>query len=184
MSVGIRVPAGRCARAHGHVARTASSGAASRYGRLAGNPLPCPRKGTIVRVMALDYGERRIGVALSDALGLIATPRGAVERQEGRDAIGEIVAMCEAEGVEQVIVGLPVGLRLQEGASSEAARAFAAALEGRLAVPVELVDERLTTVVAERALLEGDVSRARRKRVIDGVSAAVLLTDYLGRARR
>jgi putative holliday junction resolvase len=137
-----------------------------------------------LRIMALDYGERRIGVALSDPLGIIATPRGAIEQQAGRDAIGEIASMCEAEGVERVIVGLPVGLRLQEGASSEAARSMAAELEARLPVPVELVDERLTTAVAQRALLEGDVSRAKRKQLVDGVSAAVLLTGYLRRAGR
>ena len=136
-----------------------------------------------MRVIGLDYGERRIGVAASDPTGSIASPYGAIAVREDGTHIREIVALCESLGAERVVVGLPLHLSGAEGASARAARAMAESLRSETAIPVDLMDERLTTAQAERALLSADVSRAKRKRVIDGMSAALVLDAYLCRLR-
>jgi len=136
-----------------------------------------------MRIIGLDYGERRIGVAVGDPTGTIASPQGAIAVRKDGSHIGEIAALCESLGAERIVVGLPLHLSGAEGASAQAARALAERLQSGVAIPVVLMDERLTTAQAERALLSWDVSRAKRKRVIDGVSAALLLDAYLGRLR-
>jgi len=131
--------------------------------------------------MALDYGERRIGVALSDPTGCFASPADLVERRDDGSHFGVLQRLCETNDVAEVIVGLPLHLSGEEGKAAQLAREFAGQLAERVGVPVNLVDERLTTVEAERALLEGDVSRRKRKCVVDSLSAVVLLNSYLGR---
>jgi putative holliday junction resolvase len=138
--------------------------------------------------MGLDVGERRIGVAIADELGTIASPLAIVERGEGD--LAEIEALAAARGVSHLVVGLPTGLSGREGPQAATVRAFAEALETAVApdIQVEFWDERLTTTVAERALREGGGRRNRRKGEIDAVAAAVILQGYLdarrSRARR
>jgi putative Holliday junction resolvase len=136
------------------------------------------------RALAIDLGSRRIGVAVSDALGMAAHPLKTIERYGGQrdlDAIGRFV---KEYGVERIVVGLPLnpeptGGAAEEGRAAKGARAFAARLEAAFGLPVELVDESFSTVEAESVLLEADLSRARRKQVIDQVAAAVILQRWL-----
>lgn len=129
------------------------------------------------RVLALDHGSVRIGVAVSDAAGIAAHPRGHL------DAAGPVVEQVRqliAElDIERIVVGLPVSLDGSEGPSAAAARAFAAEVAKATGVPTELVDERFTTAIAERALIEKGTRRDRRRELRDGAAAAVLLQDWL-----
>lgn len=131
------------------------------------------------RVLALDHGSVRIGVAVSDAAGIAAHPRGHL-RASGPvvEQVCELIAELE---IERIVVGLPVSLDGSEGPSAAAARAFAAEIAEATGVPTELVDERFTTAIAERAMIETDTRRDRRRELRDGAAAAVLLQDWLER---
>lgn len=133
--------------------------------------------------MGLDVGERRVGVAISDELGAIATPLATVQR--GPRDREEIDRLVREWNVSQLVVGMPTGLSGREGPQAALVRAFAAKLEQELDPSVEVVywDERLTTAIAERSMIEAGTSRARRKERIDAVAAAVLLQSYLDAAR-
>jgi len=135
-----------------------------------------------VRVLALDLGSKRIGVAVSDRSGTIATPLTVVTRSGRReDDHRRIAAMVAEEGAERVIVGLPLSLDGSLGPAAKAAVAEAEALAEVLAVPVESFDERLTTVTADRALMEARMRGEARRRVVDKVAAAVMLQAWLDR---
>jgi putative holliday junction resolvase len=104
-----------------------------------------------VRVLALDYGSARCGVAVSDPTGVLATPLEPVLKPAGRRGMGQILALADELGVERVVVGLPLTLAGGDSTQTREAREFAAVLEKRLAgTPVELYDERFTTVLAQR----------------------------------
>ena len=138
----------------------------------------------MARIVGLDVGDRRIGVAVSDALGLSAQPSPTVTRRslaEDVTAIERLVVSCEAA---EVVVGLPKTLNGTIGPQAQKVLAFADALKARLAVPVTTWDERFTTVEAERVLLEADMSRAKRKKVIDGLAAGLILQGYLESRRQ
>jgi len=131
------------------------------------------------RVLGVDLGSVRVGLALSDPLGLTAQPLGHQPRAAGAllDALAALVAEHD---VRTVVVGLPLRLSGEEGEEAVRARGFARRLAERIApVPVEMWDERLTTRQATRVLLEGDVSRARRRKVVDAMAAALLLQSWL-----
>ena len=134
----------------------------------------------MTRVLGLDPGERRIGVALSDPTGTIASPHSVIDRRTVDPAIA-VREMCEEYGVGLIVVGLPTGLSGNEGPSAKAARVFGARVSAAADVPVEFQDERFTTVTAEAALLEGGVRRDKRREVRDKVAAAVILQTYLDR---
>jgi putative Holliday junction resolvase len=129
--------------------------------------------------MALDVGERRIGVAVSDETGVIATPVATVLRGAGDlDEIRRLVGKWE---VDRLVVGLPTGLSGREGPQAAATRAYAATLIGHLGPepPLAFWDERLTTAIAERALIAAGTRRSQRRERIDAVAAAVILQSYL-----
>lgn len=140
------------------------------------------------RALAIDLGSRRIGVAVSDALGMAAHPLATIPRHGGQrdlDAIGRFVKEYE---VERIVLGLPLnpdptGDAVEEGRPAKGARAFAARLVAAFGLPVDLVDESFSTVEAEAVLLEADLTRARRKEVIDQVAAAVILQRWLEKHR-
>lgn len=138
---------------------------------------------TAGRVVGLDPGERRIGVALSDPLGIIAQPHSVLDRKTD-DVIGRLRALVKEHGVLRVVVGLPVSLSGDEGRSAEAAREFGRAVEQELGVDVTYHDERFTSVQAEAALLEGNVRREDRRNVRDKVAAAIMLQGFLDNQRR
>jgi len=134
------------------------------------------------RIVALDPGTRRIGVAVSDPLGITAQPHGTLDATAD-DLDEQLRALAAETAAELIIVGLPVGLDGSEGTAALGARVFARLVEDATGVPVELRDERLTTVTAERVLLEAGLRRERRRDVRDRVAAAVLLQSYLDGVR-
>lgn len=132
------------------------------------------------RVLALDLGDARIGTALSDPLGLTAQPLETVRSRGAKNDLRRIAELVDQHGVSAVVIGLPLHLSGAEGARAEQARSWARRLAGRLpAVEVTLWDERLTSVEAERVMRAADVSRERRRRNIDNLSATLILQSYL-----
>lgn len=137
-----------------------------------------------MRVLGLDLGSKRIGVAVSDRSGTIATPLTVLTRGRSRREDHErIAALVREEEAECVVVGLPHSLSGRDGPAARAARAEITALASVVGVPVETYDERFTTVTANRALAEGGVRGAARRSVVDKVAAAVILQSWLD-ARR
>ena len=136
-----------------------------------------------MRVVGLDLGSRRIGVAVSDPSGTVASPHAVIERSgdEGADHIA-IAAMIISLAAERVVVGLPLSLDGTLGPAARAAQAEVDALAAVVPVPVETHDERLTTVTAERALRVQKVRARDRRRVVDKVAAAVILQSWLDSA--
>ena len=134
-----------------------------------------------MRVVALDLGTRRVGVAVSDPTGTLASPHSVIRRGDrDPDAYrAEVAAVVTEVAAERVVVGLPLSLSGDEGPAAVAARAEAAALADLLAVPVETYDERLTTVTAHRALRERGLRSRERRAVVDSAAAAVLLQAWL-----
>lgn len=131
------------------------------------------------RILALDYGTKRIGVALSDELGWTAQPLETFERRTLDRDVAHIASLVNTHEVGQVVLGFPLQLDGREGPAVQAMRAFAGRLEESLAVPLVLWDERMTTKAAEDLLIAADVSRKKRKGAVDRVAAAILLQSYL-----
>ena len=132
--------------------------------------------------LAVDLGSARVGVARCDPSGLLASPLATLTR--GRGVVVELVALAAVHNPIEVIVGLPTGLSGREGAAAEAARAFAQSLAARLApVPVRLVDERFTTVIAHEALRQGGRRSRERRPVVDKAAAALILQGALDAER-
>jgi len=132
-----------------------------------------------MRVLGLDVGDRRIGVALSDETGLLASPLPTLERVGPRKDLKAIAALVRDRGAGEIVVGLPYNMDGSVGPQAEKVRAFAEALAPVARVPVRYWDERLTTVEAEQILIERDVSRRRRKGLVDQVAAVLILQSYL-----
>lgn len=130
------------------------------------------------RILALDVGDARIGVAVSDPLGIIAQPVGLVTRVGWGPDIAKITEFAEQYGTCALLCGLPLNMDGSAGGQAEKVRAFAQQLEKK-GFTVTFWDERMTTVTAERALIEGGVHRADRKRLVDKTAAAVILQAYL-----
>ena len=130
-----------------------------------------------MRILALDVGKRRIGVAISDPLAITARPHSTIDRnQEAPDKIAALVAEME---VGKILVGLPLHLSGAEGPQTEDVRKFVAKLQPQVSVPIEYRDERLTTVEAEHRLSDRRVDWRKRKKQIDAVAASILLEEYL-----
>lgn len=133
------------------------------------------------RFLGIDYGTKRVGLAISDDLGLTATPLEVVPRGELEAALRRI---DEDYALESVIVGLPTALGGHEGESAEGARELGAKIGRLLGVEVEYVDERFTSRMAESALLEAGMRRRKRKETVDKVAAAIILQAFLDSRRR
>jgi putative pre-16S rRNA nuclease len=131
------------------------------------------------RILALDYGTKRIGVALSDELGWTAQPLETFERRTLDRDVTHIASLVSTHAVGQVVLGFPLQLDGREGPAVQAMREFAVRLEQSLSVPLVLWDERMTTKAAEQLLIAADVSRKKRKGAVDRVAAAILLQSYL-----
>jgi putative holliday junction resolvase len=131
------------------------------------------------RVLALDYGTKRIGIALSDELGWTAQPLETLNRRTVERDIAHIASLVRTHEVGQVLLGFPLQLDGRVGPAIQAMREFQAQLEEGIPVPVILWDERLTTKAAEDLLIAADVSRKKRKGVVDRIAASILLQSYL-----
>lgn len=136
------------------------------------------------RIMALDTGEKRMGVAMSDEMRLIAQPLETHQCASPDEVVAHVRGLVEAHGVTEVVVGMPVRLSGEPGTAAERVRGFIERLEQVLEVPVVPWDERLTSKAAERMLVQANVSRRKRKGAVDRVAAAVLLQSYLDRCPR
>ena len=132
-----------------------------------------------MRVLGIDWGNKRLGLALSDLSGTIANPLPALSRKGDTTDIARIVEMIREYEVERIVVGIPLGNDGLAGKSAKAAEKFSVLLEKTTNVPVDRIDERYSTHAAERALLEADMSRKKRKGLRDGVAAAWFLQTYL-----
>lgn len=132
------------------------------------------------RILGLDPGERRIGVALSDAGGIIAQPHEVIDRHSGA-VPDRLQTLINENAVDRIVVGLPVSLSGDEGPAAAAAREFGANVAEWTGLVVEYADERFSTVTAERVLLESGLTRKKRRDVRDKVAAAVMLQAFLDR---
>ena len=134
----------------------------------------------MARSMALDLGTKRIGVAVSDPLGLFAQPVETIRRQGKKKDLARVAELVAQKDVVVVVVGLPIRTDGSEGPEAESARRTAQALAETIdGVSVELRDERFTTRQAERVLIAGGVRRKKRKEVIDQMAAVLILQSYL-----
>jgi putative Holliday junction resolvase len=127
----------------------------------------------------MDLGEKRIGLALSDPLGWTAGPLPALQRIGWRKDLAALRRLIEAHAILRIVVGLPLRMSGEAGEQANQASEFAQRLQAELGIPVETWDERLTTVQAERTLIESDVRRERRRQVIDSMAASLILQGYL-----
>ena len=145
--------------------------------------ISCTRKNSEVsyrmRVMGLDYGDRRIGVAVSDALRWTAQGLTVVERRRDGGELDQIAEIAQQNEVSEVVVGLPKNMNGTIGTRGEICIAFAEQIKQKLNLPVHLWDERLTTVAAERTLAEAEVGLKKRKQVVDKMAATLILQNYL-----
>ena len=139
-----------------------------------------------MRALGLDVGSKTIGVAISDELGLAAHPDHVIARRGTEADVGTVIALCRDRAIDAVVVGMPFELSGAIGPRAKRVKVFIDAL--RAALPATLaiheIDERFTTAEAERVLIAGDVSRARRKDVIDKQAAALILQGWLDARRR
>jgi len=134
--------------------------------------------GSISRILAIDYGRKRIGLALSDELGLTAQPLAILERSNRQTDMRRLREICRERGVTRILVGHPVHMTGASGEMAKEARRFAARVAKECGIPTELVDERLTSWDAEQFLAEMKPRRPRNS-PIDDIAAAILLRDYL-----
>ena len=133
------------------------------------------------RLLGLDIGGRRIGVAVSDEMGTIASPVAMIARQS--DVAGQLRELVARYNAAKLIAGLPVGLSGREGPQAAEVRAYTDALALEVGVPVEYWDERLSTSIAEQSLIAQGTRRNKRKERVDAVAAAVILQSYLENQR-
>ena len=133
-----------------------------------------------MRLMGLDVGDRTIGVALSDELGITAQPLTVIRRTESvKKDLAEVRRLVEENGVGKIIIGLPLMMDGTVGIQAEKVEAFTEALRRRVRADIVMWDERLTTSEVERMLIAADESRAKRKEVIDKLEASIILRSYM-----
>jgi len=133
----------------------------------------------MMRILGLDVGTKRIGVAISDALLITAQGMGTIHRKELNVDLEEINRMVKENDVSEIVAGLPISMNGTHSQKTKEVIEFIENLKKVVSVPINTWDERLSTVFAERALLEADMSRAKRKKVTDKIAAQVILQGYL-----
>lgn len=133
----------------------------------------------MTRFLGIDYGTKRVGLAISDGIAMTANPLEVVSREEAVSRIRSIVG-CH-DDIEMLVMGLPTGLRGQEGSSVDRAREFAAEVEEATGLDIAWVDERFTSRLAEGVMLQAGVRRRERRAAVDKVAAAIILQEYLDR---
>jgi putative Holliday junction resolvase len=137
-----------------------------------------------MKILGLDVGSKTIGVAVSDELGIIAQGVTTLKRKGVNHDITQLLKVIEEQRAEKVVVGLPKNMNGSIGQSAKMVLTLLEELENFVDIPVIAWDERLSTVAAERALLEADMSRKKRKKVIDKVAALIILQGYLDNQKR
>ncbi|MCL2626791.1 MAG: Holliday junction resolvase RuvX [Cystobacterineae bacterium] len=132
-----------------------------------------------MRTMGLDVGSKTVGVAVSDLLGLTAQPHSTLRRLNMQADLEALSTLAKNHEVQQWVIGLPLHMNASEGASAQAARKLGERLHAYTGLPVHYWDERLSSVMAERVLLQANLSRTKRKQVINHVAAALILQSWL-----
>jgi putative Holliday junction resolvase len=135
------------------------------------------------RILAIDYGRKRIGLALSDELQLTAQPLAVMKRANRREDLRRLRDVCRKQGVARILVGHPLHITGEAGEMADEAARFAARLRKELGIEVDLVDERLTSWEAGQIMAEAGSSRQRKESSLDDVAAAIFLREYLERNR-
>jgi putative Holliday junction resolvase len=128
-----------------------------------------------MRVLGLDVGQKRIGIAISDGLGLTAQGLNTIEREDAKS----LENLIRENDVAEIVIGLPLNMNGSKGERAEDAILFGDALKVKFSLPVKMWDERLSTLYAEKEMLRGDLSRKKRKRLNDMLAAQLILQNYL-----
>ncbi|MDD9879954.1 MAG: Holliday junction resolvase RuvX [Candidatus Marinimicrobia bacterium] len=135
------------------------------------------------RFLAIDHGNKRVGLALSDPMKIIAKPFRTLTFTDASELLNSLRDIIVSESVEQIILGLPRGMKGQDTAQTKVVLAFAEQLKSALDIPIELIDERLSSVSAEKALIQQEVKTGHNKGRIDETAAAIFLQQYLDQTR-
>ena len=136
-----------------------------------------------MRILAVDYGDSRIGLAVSDKLGIIASPVGTIKSVGMRGDVDELSRKAQELGAELIVLGLPLNMDGSEGERAEKTRKLGSVISKVSGLEVEFMDERLTTVSAERVLDEAEMRWDKRKKVVDTISAQIILQTYLDKIK-
>lgn len=136
-----------------------------------------------MRILGIDSGEKRIGISISDELGITAQGLPTIKSANEIEDLKNIKEIIDQYGVEKIVLGLPINMNGSLGEQAKKAISFAEKLKSSFQLPVELEDERLTTSKAEKFLIETDRSRKKRKKVIDKMSAIIILQSFLDRKK-
>lgn len=137
-----------------------------------------------MRILGIDYGEKRIGLAVSDPLGITAQGLPTIERTNIQEDLQKILNIVREKDVKEIVVGLPKNMNNSLGEKAQAVLNFTALLKKQINIPINVTDERLSTVRANRAMLEGDLSRKKRKDRVDMIAAQLILQDYMANVTR
>ena len=132
-----------------------------------------------MKYLALDLRTKTLGLAISDKLGIIASPYKVLRYDEVNKLIEELLVIIEAEIVDELVLGLPKNMNNSLGFASERSLNFKSLLEKKCTLPIHLVDERLSTMEAENILISNDTSRQKRKKIIDAYAASIILDTFL-----
>jgi len=132
-----------------------------------------------MRIMAIDWGKVRLGIAMSDPMGMIASPMPFIKRKDAVHDLKEILRIAEENEVAEIIIGMPLDIKGQVGKTAELVKKFMEEIESNFDGPVHAVDERYSSQAADRSLLEAGMRRNKRKGVRDGVAAAWILQGFL-----
>ncbi len=136
-----------------------------------------------MRIIGIDYGEKRIGIAISDPLGITAQGLPTIERTNIQEDMQKILNIIREKEVGEIVVGLPKHMNNSLGEKAQEVLVFVDLLKKHSNLPVSVIDERLSTVRAQRAMLEGNLSRKKRKDRVDMIAAQLILQDYLDRIK-
>ncbi len=136
-----------------------------------------------MRILGIDYGRKRIGLAISDPDGILASPLPIYIRRDARADIEHIARLAHKKEAGIIVIGLPLNMNGSRGEMAEEVTAFVERLRARVKIPVVTFDERLTSKEAERVLIQADISRKKRKEVRDSLAAVLILQGYLERLR-
>jgi putative Holliday junction resolvase len=134
-----------------------------------------------VKILAIDYGQKRMGIAISDSLGITAQPHPWIPNDKQLE--DRLLKMIQEHQISEIVIGLPLTLKGTASQMTLEVEAFAENLRGKVSIPVELQDERFSTMESEKILIAANVSREKRKDVRDSMVASMILQDYLERKK-
>lgn len=137
-----------------------------------------------MKTLGMDLGTKTLGLAISDKLGIIASPYKLIRYNDINELVNEVIEIINKEKIEVLVLGLPKNMNNTLGFASQRSLEFKKLLEQKTNLKIELIDERLSTVEAEKILLETDMSRKKRKEHIDNTAAAIILDTYLRREEK